>query len=78
MTKHKIENIRMGEILMRDYLIPRNISIKQLANGTGISEDEIHEIIQGEKGIDNAIATALGQFFGNNAEFWIIDSVPRN
>ncbi len=71
MTKHKINNIRVGEILLRDFLIPRNISIAQLAKGTGISSEDIRKIIQGEMSLDAATAGALGNFFRNSAEFWM-------
>ncbi len=70
MTKHKINNIRIGEILLRDFLIPRNISVAQLAKGTGIPAEDIHRIIQGEMSLNVTTAAALGNFFRNSAEFW--------
>ena len=71
MTRHKIENIRIGEKLLSEFLIPRKISIGQLAHGTGLSQVDIHKIIQGEMGIDADAARAIGNFLGIDAELWI-------
>jgi addiction module HigA family antidote len=60
-----------GEILKRDFMTPQNISVTQLAKGTGIPAKDIRKIIKGEMSIDVHDARALGEFFGNAAEYWI-------
>jgi addiction module HigA family antidote len=70
-TKHKMDNIRLGENLLKEFLIPRKISIAQLAKGTGISQDDIHKIIQGELSIDADAARAIGDFLGIDSALWI-------
>jgi addiction module HigA family antidote len=70
-TKHQIDNIRIGETLLSEFLIPRKISIAKLAKGTGISQDDIHRIIQGEMSIDADAAKAIGDFLGIDSELLI-------
>ena len=71
MTKHQIDNIRIGETLLSEFLIPRKISIAKLAKVTGISQDDIHRIIQGEMSIDADAAKAIGDFLGIDSELLI-------
>ena len=68
--KH-LRNIHPGVVLQRDFLIPLNISVRQLAKGTGLPLKQINELIRGEIGITVEDAIRLGEFLKTGPEFWI-------
>ncbi len=67
----KIINTHPGEILKEEFLEPMNISAYKLAKGIDVQQIHISRIIKGELGITADMATRLGKFFGNSAEFWM-------
>jgi len=70
-TKHLIKNVHPGEVLQRDFLVPMNISVRQLAKGTGLPLKQINELIRGKIGIAVEDAIQLGKFLKTGPEFWI-------
>lgn len=66
-----IINTHPGEILKEEFLEPLNITAYRLAKNIGVQQIQISRIIKGELGISADIATRLGKFFGNSAEFWM-------
>ncbi len=67
----KIINTHPGEILKEEFLDTMNISAYKLAKSIDIQQIHISRIIKGELGITADMATRLGKFFGNSAEFWM-------
>lgn len=68
--KH-LKNIHPGEVLQKDFLIPMNISVRQLAKGTGLPLKQINELIRGKIGITAEDAIKIGEFLKTGPEFWI-------
>lgn len=60
-----------GEILLKDFLQPMDISQAQLANAIGVPYQRINEIINQKRGISPSTALRLAKFFGNTPDFWL-------
>ena len=67
----KLPNIRPGEILNEEFLIPLCITAYRLAKETNIPQTRISEIIKGNRRITADTALRLSHFFGNSAKFWL-------
>lgn len=67
----KLPNIHPGEILLKEFLEPMNISAYRLSKDTGIPQTRISEIIHGRRRITADTALRLKSFFGTSAEFWL-------
>jgi len=70
-TDEKLPNIHPGEILLKEFLEPMNISAYKLSKETGIPQTRISEIIHGRRRITADTALRLKSFFGTSAEFWL-------
>jgi addiction module HigA family antidote len=60
-----------GEILLKDFLEPMNITQVQFAKHLNISVQRVNEIIRGKRGITPDTAWLFSRAFGNTPEFWI-------
>lgn len=60
-----------GEILLKDFLEPMNITQVQFAKHLNISVQRVNEIIRGKRGITPDTAWLFSKAFGNSPEFWI-------
>lgn len=60
-----------GEVLLRLFMEPRDLSGKRLATELGVPRSRITEILHGERGITTPTAILLGRRFGNAPEFWL-------
>lgn len=60
-----------GEILLREFLEPGEISQVTLASHVGISVQRVNEIVRGKRGITSETAWLLSGAFGTTPEFWI-------
>jgi addiction module HigA family antidote len=60
-----------GEILIKDFLEPMNITQVQFAKHLNISVQRVNEIIRGKRGITPETAWLFSNAFGNSPEFWI-------
>ncbi len=67
----KIINTHPGEILKEEFLDPMNITAYRLAKSIDVQQIQVGRIIKGDLGISADMATRLGKFFGNSAEFWM-------
>ncbi|TRX60654.1 HigA family addiction module antidote protein [Fulvivirga sp. M361] len=64
-------NVHPGEVLKEEFLEPMGITAYRLAKSIEVQQIQISRIIKGELGISADMATRLGKFFGNSAEFWM-------
>lgn len=71
MTKHKLQPIHPGEILMEEFLKPMGISQYKLAKDISVPARRINEIVQGKRAISPNTALRLSRFFGLSERFWI-------
>lgn len=58
-------------MLLEDFLIPMNITQRQLADAIQVPYQRINEIINGKRGITSSTALRLAKYFGNTTDFWM-------
>ena len=63
--------IHPGEILLKDWLEPLNISQYALAKAIQVPRRRINEIVLGNRSITADTAARLGVFFGVEPEGWL-------
>lgn len=67
----KLKNIHPGEILLKEFLVPLEITAYRLSKEISIPQTRISEIIKGNRRITADTALRLSKFFGNSAKFWL-------
>ena len=60
-----------GEMLLKEFLEPMNISQREFCQHLGWSYARLNEIINGRRGITADSALALGESFNMEPEFWL-------
>jgi len=60
-----------GEMLREEFLIPMNISQRDLADAIHVSYQRINELVNKKRGITPSTALRLARFFEVSADFWI-------
>ena len=60
-----------GEMLREEFLIPMELSQRELANGINVPYQRINELINGKRGITPSTALRLAKFFGTTPGFWM-------
>ncbi len=60
-----------GEMLREEFLIPMEISQRELADAIRVPYQRINEIVNGHRGISPSTALRLSKFFGVSATFWL-------
>lgn len=60
-----------GEILLKDFLEPMEITQRQLADALHVPYQRINEIVNQKRGITPSTAIRLSKFFGNSSHFWL-------
>ena len=62
--------ITPGDILLKDYLEPMDLSQNALARALGVSPRSINEIVLGRRAITPEMSLKLGKFFQQSPQFW--------
>ena len=60
-----------GEMLLKDFLEPLDITQKTFSEHLGWTYARLNEIIHGKRGITADSALALGEAFNMEPEFWL-------
>ena len=60
-----------GEMLREEFLIPMNLTQKDLADAIQVPYQRINEIVAGKRGVTPSTALRLAKFFGMTADFWM-------
>ncbi len=60
-----------GEVLLKDFLEPLNLSQTDLANAIHVSYQRINELVNEKRGMTLSTALRLSKFFGNSPQFWL-------
>jgi antitoxin HigA-1 len=60
-----------GEILVEDFLMPRCIPQVTFALETGISLEELGQIVRGERALTFDIAVRFSQALGTSSTLWL-------
>ena len=60
-----------GEMLQEEFLIPMELTQRELAAVLHVPYQRVNEIINGKRGVTPSTALRLGKFFGMTAAFWM-------
>lgn len=60
-----------GEMLLEEFLIPMDLTQRDLAKAIHVPYQRINEIINQRRGITPSTALRLAKFFGVSEEFWL-------
>ena len=60
-----------GEMLLEEFLIPMELTQRNLAKAIHVPYQRINEIINKRRGITPSTALRLSRFFGVSADFWM-------
>jgi len=66
-----IPNIHPGEVLLKDFLEPMNLSQNALARAINVPPRRVNEIVLGKRGITADTALRLAAFFGTSEGLWL-------
>jgi len=67
----KLTPIHPGEILLEEFMLPKDISINKLARDIAVPPGRISEIVNGKRGITADTALRLGKYFSVSPETWM-------
>lgn len=67
----KLKNIHPGEILLKEFLEPLEISAYKLSKEISIPQTRTGQIIHGKRRITADTALRLAKYFGNSEKFWL-------
>ncbi len=60
-----------GEMLKEEFLIPMQITQRELANGIRVPYQRINELVNGKRGVTPSTALRLSKYFSTSAGFWM-------
>ena len=60
-----------GEMLREEFLIPMNISQRELADAIHVPYQRINELVNKKRGVTPSTALRLAKFFSMSADFWL-------
>jgi addiction module HigA family antidote len=63
--------IHPGEILLKEFLEPLELSQYRLAKDISVPPRRINEIVHGKRGITANTALRLARYFGTSERFWM-------
>ena len=71
MNKRELNPIHPGEILLKEFLSPMDISQYRLSKDIKVDPRRINEIVHGKRSISADTALRLGRYFGMSPQFWL-------
>jgi addiction module HigA family antidote len=66
----KLDPVHPGEILLKDFMEPQNITQHKLAITISVPPRRINEIVHQKRSITVDTALRLSRFFGTTPDFW--------
>lgn len=60
-----------GEMLRDEFLVPMNISQRELADAIHVPYQRVNELVNQRRGITPSTALRLARVFGVSADFWL-------
>ena len=60
-----------GEMLREEFLVPMNITQRELATAIHVPYQRINELVNQKRGVTPSTALRLAKFFGMTADFWL-------
>ena len=71
MAKKRIHPIHPGEILLKEFLEPLEISQYRISKDISVPPRRINEIVHGKRSITADTALRLSRYFGTSDRFWM-------
>jgi addiction module HigA family antidote len=71
MATKKISPVHPGEILLKEFLEPLEISQYRIAKDISVPPRRINEIVHGKRSITADTALRLSRYFGTSDRFWL-------
>jgi antitoxin HigA-1 len=60
-----------GEMLLEEFLIPMELTQRELAAAIHVPYQRINDLVNGRRGITPSTALRLAKYFGMSADFWM-------
>jgi addiction module HigA family antidote len=60
-----------GEMLLEEFLVPMNMTQRELASSIHVPYQRINDLVNGRRGVTPSTALRLARFFGNSPDFWM-------
>ena len=60
-----------GEMLREEFLVPMEITQRELAEAIHVPYQRINELVNQKRGVTPSTALRLGKFFGISPDFWL-------
>ena len=60
-----------GEMLLKEFLLPLDLTQQQLADAIRVPYQRVNEIVRGRRGVTPSTALRLAKFFGVSPGFWM-------
>lgn len=60
-----------GEMLREEFLIPMEISQRDLADSIHVPYQRVNELVNRKRGVTPSTALRLSKFFGVSADYWL-------
>jgi addiction module HigA family antidote len=60
-----------GEMLVDEFLVPLQITQRELANAIHVPYQRINELVNKKRGITPSTALRLARYFGVSPDFWL-------
>lgn len=60
-----------GEMLLEEFLIPMELTQKELSDAIRVPYQRINEIVNGRRGMTPSTALRLSKYFGMSEDFWV-------
>ena len=70
-TGRKLKPVHPGEVLLRDFIEPMELTRYKVAKGIGVPQRRIDEICAGLRAMSADTALRLGRFFGIDPQVWM-------
>jgi addiction module HigA family antidote len=67
----KMPPIHPGEVLLDDFMTPRNLTANKLALDLRVPANRISDLIRGERSVTPDTALRLAAYFETSAELWM-------
>lgn len=61
----------LGEMLKEEFLIPLNLTQKELADSIQVPYQRINEIVAGKRGVTPSPALRVAKYFETSVDFWL-------
>jgi antitoxin HigA-1 len=71
MTTSKLAPVHPGEVLLKEFLEPMQLSQYRLAKDISVPPRRINEIVHGKRAVTADTALRLSRYFETTARFWL-------